>query len=130
MASDEQGIYDSTDPAAIEAARRAAGRREKDDDETIKVWMNHPNGRDLLYRITFAVCHLGDLFTASDEQGRTDTHRTFLHLGERNIGAWFDERMKRHPKLYMEMLAEQEVLRQARDIQLRKQNEKQDELNG
>jgi len=126
----DQGVYDSSDPAAVEAAAREAGRRDAEDDETIRVWMNHSKGRDLLYRIVFQTCHLGETFTAIDESGRSDTHRTYLHLGERNIGAWLDERMRRHPELYMKMLDEQRIENELRNTKLLKQNERQDAQNG
>jgi hypothetical protein len=128
--TERQGIYDSTDPAAIDAAASAAARRDHDDDETIRVWMNHPKGRDLLYRHVYETCHLGRTFVAVDENGHSDTHRTYLDLGERNIGAWWDERLRRHAELYMLMLKEQEIDRQAHNAQLLKQNEKQDTDNG
>lgn len=121
---------DIAEQADVDNAAKEATRRERDDDETMRIWMSHPKGRDLLFRIANLVCHLGETFTAADDQGRTDTHRTFLHLGERNIGAWLDERMRRHPKLYMEMLTEQQVERETRSDRIRKQNEKagQDEF--
>lgn len=115
---------DIAEQAAVDNAAKEAARREKEDDETIQIWMSHPKGRDLLFRFTNNVCHMGETFTASDDVGRTDTHRTFLHLGERNIGAWFDERMRRHPKLYMQMLTEQQAERELRESRIRKQNEK------
>src|SRR5580704_6067774 len=124
--AERQGVYDSTDPAAIDAAASDAARRDHDDDETMRVWMNHPKGRDLLYRITYEVCHLGRTFVAVDEAGHSDTHRTHLDLGERNIGAWMDERLRRHPESYMLMLKEQEIDRQAQNMRLLKQNDKQD----
>ena len=119
--------YDASNQATVDNMAKDASRRDKEDSETIRVWMNHPKGRDLLYRIVYGVCHLGDTFTAADDVGRSDTHRTYLHLGERNIGAWFDERMRRHPELYMEMLREQEIEREARAARLAKQNAQQAE---
>jgi hypothetical protein len=127
--ADDQGIYDSSDPAAIEAAAREAGRRDAEDDETIRVWMNHSKGRDLLFRFVFVICHLGETYIAIDQQGRADTHRTFVHLGERNMGAWLDERMRRHPELYMKMLDEQRIENELRNTKLLKQNERQDAQN-
>ena len=126
----DDGFYDAGDEAAVDAQRSEAARRDAEDDETIRVWMNHPKGRDLLYRIVFQVCHHAETYIAADEKGRTDTHRTFLSLGERNIGNWFDDRLRRHPALYMEMLREQEIERELRNTKLLKQNEKQDERNG
>ena len=127
---DELGQYDSTDQSAIDAQRREAARRDAEDDETIRVWMNHSKGRDLLWRIVRDVCHLGETFTAIDERGRSDTHRTYLHLGERNIGAWFDARMMKHPELYMKMLDEQRIENELHNARLLKQNEKQEERDG
>lgn len=118
---------DIAEQADVDNAAKEAARREREDDETIRIWMSHPKGRDLLFRFTNAICHMGETFTAADDHGRTDTHRTFLHLGERNIGAWMDEKMRRHPKLYMEMLTEQEIEREARLSRIRKQNLKEAE---
>lgn len=128
--AEDQGLYDAGDQSAVDAMAREAQRRDAEDDETFRIWMNHPKGRDLLCRIVFQVCHMGVQFLATDEQGRSDTHRTYADIGERNIGAWLDERMRRHPELYMKMLEEQEIERQLRNARLRKQNEKQDERDG
>jgi hypothetical protein len=127
---EDQGTYDSSDPVAVDNAAKEKARRDRQDDETVRVWMNHPNGRELLFRLVFEHCHMGETFTATDDHGRSDTHRTYLHLGERNIGAFIDERMRRHPDLYMKMLDEAEIERQLRDSRLRKQNEKKDERDG
>lgn len=127
---DEFGVYDSTDQSAIDAQRRESARRDAEDDETIRNWMNHSKGRDLLFRLVFETCHLGETFTAIDERGRSDTHRTYLHLGERNIGAWIDLRMRKHAALYMKMLDEQRIENELRNARLLKQNEKQDQTNG
>lgn len=127
---EEFGAYDSTDQSAIDAQRRESARRDAEDDETIRVWMNYSKGRDLLFRLVFETCHLGETFTAIDERGRSDTHRTYLHLGERNVGAWIDLRMRKHPELYMKMLDEQRIENELRNARLLKQNEKQDESNG
>lgn len=126
----DQGVYDAADQATVDNQAKESVRREREDDETIRVWMNHPKGRDLLFRIAYEVCHLGETFTAADDTGRSDTHRTYLNLGMRNAGAWLDERMRRHPELYMKMLQEQEVERQSRNARLVKQNEKQEESDG
>lgn len=126
----DQGIYDAGDEAAINAAGREAARREAEDHNTFRFWMNHPHGRDLLFRIVNVRCHLGETFLALDDGGRSDTHRTFLHIGERNIGAWFDEQMRKHPDLYMKMLQEQSIEREAHDVRLRKQNENKEEREG
>lgn len=128
--AEDKGVYDSTDPAAIDAAASDSARRDHDDDETIRVWMNHPKGRDLLFRLTFEVCHWKTTFVAVDDVGQSDTHRTYLDLGERNIGAWIDDRLRRHPELYMLMLQEQEIDRQARNKRLLKENERQASDNG
>src|ERR1700680_643796 len=102
---------DIAEQADVDNAAKEAARRDREDDETIRIWMSHPKGRDLLFRFTNVICHMGETFTAADDTGRTDTHRTFLNLGERNIGAWLDERMRRPPKLYMDMLTEQQIER-------------------
>ena len=115
---------DIGDRAAVDNVAKQAAARERQDDETIRIWMSHPHGRDLLFRFVDVICHMGETFTASDDVGRTDTHRTFLHLGERNIGAWMDRQMRKHPKLYMDMLTEQQVERELRESRIRKQNEK------
>jgi hypothetical protein len=120
------GIYDAGDEAAINAAGREAARREAEDANTFRVWMNHPHGRDLLFRIVNERCHLAETFLAMDDHGRSDTHRTYAHIGERNIGAWLDEQMRRHPDLYMKMLQEQQIEREARNMRLLKQNENKD----
>lgn len=112
--------YDANDPRFEEAERKEQGRRDLDDRETLKVWMNHPNGRSLLYRFVFDVCHVNELFTAVDHQGRSDTHRTYLNLGERNAGAWLLSRMQEHPELYMRMLEEQRVERELKQTRLEK----------
>lgn len=124
------GLYDAGDQEAINQQKREAGSRDREDDETIRVWMNHPKGRDLLYRIVYEVCGFGVARTFSDTLGRTDTHAMYLHIGGQNIGAWFEERLRRHPALYTEMLTEQEIARASRDAQLKKQNERQERENG
>lgn len=129
MAGD--GLYDAGDEAALDAARREAAARERQDDETVRVWMNHPHGRDLLYRFVHDICHHGEAETyATDNEGRVDTHKTFVTIGERNAGNWLHDRMKRQPELYVKMLSEQETARQVRNDRLCKQNEKQDERDG
>ena len=128
--ADTFGQYDSSDPVAVDNAAKEAARRERQDHETLRIWMNHENGRDLLYRFVFEHCHLGETFTALDDQGRSDTHRTYLHLGERNIGAWLDTQMRSHPELYMKMLQEAAIGEQLRNTRLIKQNEKKDERDG
>jgi len=87
--------FNSADQASVDNAAKEAARREAEDNETIRVWMNHRNGRDLLYRLVFDTCHMGRTFTALDDQGRSDALRTYLDLGERNIGAFIDERLHR-----------------------------------
>lgn len=124
MPFDDELTPDIAEQSDVDNAAKEAARREREDDETMRIWMSHPKGRDLLFRLTREVCHMGQTFVAADEHGRTDTHRTFLDLGERNIGAWFDERMSRHPKLYTDMLTEQQIERESRLDQIRKQNEK------
>jgi hypothetical protein len=115
---------DIAEQADVDNAAKEAARREREDDETIRVWMSHPKGRDLLFRFTNQVCHMAETFVAADDAGHTDTHRTFLNLGERNIGAWMDERLRRHPRLYMDMLNEQAIEREARFDRIRKANDK------
>ena len=124
MTDDMQGHYDSADQAVVDNAGKDAARREADDRETIRIWMSHEKGRDLLFRIVFEVCHLGDLFTAVDNDGRSDPLRTYLHLGERNIGAWFDNALREHPALYTKMLTEQKIDAEARNERLRRQNKR------
>lgn len=115
---------DIAEQADVDNAAKEAASRERADDESMRFWMSHPKGRDLLFRIVNVICHMGETFVAADDTGRTDTHRTFAQLGERNIGAWLDARMQRHPKLYMDMLTEQQIERQGRLDRIRKQNEK------
>lgn len=122
------GFYDAGDPAAVDEAAKESARREREDIETFRIWMNHPKGRDLLYRLVYEVCHLGQTFVAADEAGRSDALRTYLHLGERNIGAFIDQRLRRHPELYMRMLAEQDVERDIRNQRLIRQNMQEDEI--
>lgn len=118
---------DIADHANVDNAAKEAVRRDKEDDETMRLWMSHPKGRDFLFRLTSEICHMGETYVAADDQGRTDTHRTFLNLGERNIGAWLDERMRRHPKLYMDMLTEQTLERDVSASRIRKANDKGEE---
>jgi hypothetical protein len=125
-----EGVYDSSDQVAIDNAAKEKARRDLQDDNTVGAWMRHPNGREFLFRLIFEHCHMGETYVATDDQGRSDTHRTYLHLGERNIGALIDERLRRHPELYMKMLEEAEIERQLRDSRLRKQNEKKEERDG
>jgi hypothetical protein len=124
------GHYDASDEVAVNNAAKEKARRDRQDEETVRVWMNHPNSRDLLYRLVYESCHMGETFVATDEQGRSDTHRTYLHLGERNIGALIDGWMRRHPELYMRMLDEADTERQLRNARLLKQNEKKEERDG
>lgn len=118
---------DIAEEVSVDNAAREAARRDAEDNETIRRWMGHPKGRDLLFRFVFETCHMGRTFMAYDETGRSDTHRTYLDLGERNIGAWLDERLRRHPELYMKMLSEQQIDAEARLSRIRKANEKGDE---
>lgn len=118
---------DIADQASVDNAAKEAARREAEDNETMRRWMSHAKGRDLLFRIVFEVCHMGRTFVAYDDQGRSDTHRTYLDLGERNVGAYIDAMMKRHPKLYMEMLSEAQLEQEVRQSRIAKQNEKNDE---
>lgn len=119
--------YDASDQATVDNQAKESARRDKEDAETIRVWMSHPKGRELLYRIVYEICHMGQTFVAVDHQGHSDTHRTYLDLGERNIGAWLDEQLRKQPKLYMEMLQEQEIEREVRSARLAKQNAKADD---
>lgn len=126
MPFDDDAVADIGDQTTVDNASKEAARREAEDLETIKVWMSHPKGRDLLFRIIFERCHFGETFTAVDDHGRSDPLRTYLDLGERNIGAWLDGELRRHPELYMKMLAEQRTDREASESRIRKQNEKKD----
>lgn len=126
----EHGVYDAGDQAAVDNLAKEAARREAEDNETVRKWMSHPKGRDLLWRICNETCHLGETFTAVDDHNRSDTHRTYLHLGERNIGAWLDARLRCHPELYVKMLQEQQIERELRNTRLLKQNERKDERDG
>lgn len=123
----DEGHYDAGDQSAVDNAGKEAARRDAEDKETFRVWMSHPKGRDLLYRIVYDVCHLGgDTLMALDDHGRSDPLRTYLSLGERNVGAWLDDKMRAHPELYMKALQEQQVEREARNQRLLKQNERKD----
>lgn len=122
--------YNSADQASVDNAAKEAVRRESEDKATFGVWMNHPKGRDLLYRLVYEICHLGQPFFAADDQGRSDTHRTYLALGERNIGAYIDNRLRQHPELYMKMLQEQQFEAEVRRSRLQKQNDKEDLSDG
>jgi hypothetical protein len=128
--ADDPGVYDAGDPQAIEAQRLQAQIREREDDETVRIWMNHEKGRDFLYRFVFDVAGVEGEFIASDVNGNTDVHRTFAKIGERNMGAWWHDRMRRHPEQYMKMLQEQERERELRDARLKKQNEAQEANDG
>jgi hypothetical protein len=123
------GHYDAADPAAVDAASREAARRDAEDRQTVRVFMDHPKSRDFLFRLVNERCHLSETFVAVDDHGRSDPLRTYLHLGERNIGAWLDEQMRRHPDLYMKMLNEQQIEREARNVRLLKQNENAEQRN-
>lgn len=127
MSEGINGYYDSADQDAVDQAARDARRRENEDRETVRIWMSHEKGRDFLFRIVFDLCHLGETFTAVDSEGRSDPLRTYLHLGERNIGAWLDNKMREHPKLYTAMLQEQHVAEELRNDRLRKQNRPEDQ---
>lgn len=127
---DDAAQYDASDPVAADNAAKEQARREAEDAETFRLWMAHPKSRDLLWRIVYERCHLGETFTAMDEVGRSDPLRTYLHIGERNIGAWIDAQLRGHPNLYMKMLQEQAVERDARQMRLRKQAEARGEIDG
>lgn len=116
--------FDAGNQAAVDNAAKAAARQAREDRETIAVWMNHPHGRDLLYRIIYETCHLGTgEFLAFDAQGRSDTHRTYVHIGERNIGALLDSMLRDHPDLYTKMLKEQQAKAELRASRIATQNE-------
>lgn len=115
----ERGVYDASDQAAVDNAGRDAARRDAEDHETIRIWMSHPKGRDLIWRF-LELCHIND-----DCRGKEPLD-TYFNLGERNIGNWWLTKVLRHPKLYMEMVAEQEVEREAKNQRLLKQNERKD----
>ena len=126
MTYQDELVADISDQTTVDNAAKEAARRDADDAETFKIWLNHPKGRDLLFRIVYERCHLSETFTAVDNEGRSDPLRTYLDLGERNIGAWLDEQLRRHPELYMKMLSEQRTEREARESRIRKQNEKKE----
>lgn len=127
MPFDDNLVQDISDQATVDNASKEAARRDAEDLETFRIWLSHPKGRDLLFRIIFERCHISETFTAVDLQGRSDPLRTYLDLGERNIGAWLDEQLRRHPELYMRMLSEQQAERELRENRIRKQNEKKDD---
>lgn len=127
---DDTGVYDSSDPVAVDNAAKEQARRERQFDNTVGAWMKHPGSREFLFYLIFEACHMGETYVATDDQGRSDTHRTYLHLGERNIGALIDERLRRHPELYMKMLQEAETERELRNTRLLKQNERKKERDG
>jgi hypothetical protein len=112
--------YDAGDQATVDNTAKEAARRDADDLETLRVWMDHPKGRDLLFRIIHQWCHLGEFFLAADDHGRTDEFRTALHLGERNIGARIDGKIREHTELYVKMLREQQLNEQVRKDRLAK----------
>jgi hypothetical protein len=115
----EQGLYDAGDQTAVDNAAKETARREAQDHESIRIWMSHPHGRDLIWRF-LETCHMQD-----DCRG-SDTHDTYFNLGERNVGNWWLSKVLRHPKLYMEMVEEQNRDRELRNTRLLKQNERKD----
>jgi hypothetical protein len=121
--------YDSNDPRFEEADRKEQGRRDATDRETVRVWMGHPNGRSLLYRFVYETCCLGEIYTALDNEGRSDTHRTYLAMGMRNAGAWLDGRMREHAELYMKMLDEQRIEAELRASRLEKLAKERDQAD-
>ena len=121
--------YNAEDQATVDNQAKEAARRNAQDSETFRVWMNHPHGRDLLFRLVYEICHLGETYAAVDAMGHSDTHKTYLHLGERNIGAYLDERMRKHPELYMQMLKEAEIEAELRRSRIEGQNKPQGEDN-
>lgn len=122
----EAAAYDASDQAAVDNQAKEAARRDARDRETIRIWMNHPHGRDLLYRMVYEWCHLGETFTATDEIGRSDPLRTYLHVGERNIGARLDQALRVDAESYVLMLKEQQTLEELRRARLEKQQKAED----
>lgn len=127
---DDKAVYDAADPEAIASAERQKQVRETDDNETVRIWMNHPKGRDLLYRFVFEVAKTEQEFVAVDLEGRTDKYKTFVSIGERNMGKWWHDAIRRHPDLYAKMLQEQEFERVVRASRLRNQAEQQEASDG
>lgn len=117
------GFYDASDPVAVDNAGKEAARRDAEDRETFRVWMSHPKGRDLLYRMMEAC----DIFGSSY---RVDPYETAYRCGLRDMGQTYLRHVQNHPDLYMKMMNEQQIERDARNVRLMKQNENKDEREG
>lgn len=118
------GQYDASDPVAIDNAGKEAARREAEDRETIRVWMSHPKGRDLLYRMMEACDIFGSPFVA----GEPDT--TAYRCGAQNMGKQLLLiPCQYHADLYMKMMNEQQIEREGRNVRLLKQNKNAEERN-
>ena len=116
------GIYDASDPIAVDNAAKEAARRDAEDRETFRIWMSHPNGRDLLYRMMDAC----DIFGSAFVSGESDT--TAFRLGRQDVGKMLLlVPCQNHPDLYMKMMNEQRIDREARNTRLVRQNEAKDE---
>jgi hypothetical protein len=121
--TEDAGYYDASDQAAVDNAAKEAVRRERQDDETIRIWLSHENGRDLIFRM-LEECHI-----FGDCRG-VDTHSTYWNLGERNIGNRLLARVQRPPALYMKMMQDQQAAQDLRNTRLRKENERKDQRDG
>lgn len=119
----DTGHYDASDQAAVDNQAKEAARRERTDDETVKGWMSHPNGRDLIYRM------LEDCNIFGDCRGN-DVHDTYWNLGARNMGLRLLQRVQKHSSLYVKMMEEQQIERELRNTRLQKQNEKKEAREG
>jgi hypothetical protein len=117
------GHYDAGDQAAVDNQAKEAARRERQDDETVKAWLSHPNGRDLIFRMLESANIFGDC------RGE-DTHATYWMLGARNMGLQLLMRVQKHSALYVRMMDEQQAERELRNTRLLKQNERKDERDG
>lgn len=72
--------YDSSDKASVNAARKKAARLERERLEFTKSIMETPQGRAWMLDLLSACKIMGNPVV----QG--DTHFTYYHLGEQNIG--------------------------------------------
>ena len=119
----DTGHYDASDQAAVDNQAKEAARRDRLYDETIKSWMSHPNGRDLIYHMLEQANIYGDC------RGE-DTHGTYWNLGARNFGLQLLMRVQKHSGLYVRMMEEQQIERELRNTRLLKQNERKEARDG
>jgi hypothetical protein len=119
----QQPGYNAADPKHIEAARKEAGQRRREDADFWRIAMSTPQRRAALYRLLES-CHIyGNAADTGSQHRLSDPYLTYLSLGREAVGkqimvAAQDASLD----LYLTMMKERKAAEDARERKHEKAN--------